>query len=122
MSPSRLPNDAVCMCTTVQSQNAVSAYISSKKILPFDFAEQSAVQSQKAVSAHFASKQILPFAFAKQYIGHLSSTNGLTYTHLLALPATPPSWSNSCRACFRARNTCVGGVKRNCPVFSRASY
>ena len=38
---------------TVQSQKAVSAYFTSKQILPFDFAEHNrVVQRHKAVTAH----------------------------------------------------------------------
>ena len=37
-------------------------------MLPFGVAEQyTAVQRQNAVSAYFTSKQILPFVFAEQY-------------------------------------------------------
>lgn len=40
----------------------------------------------------------------------------------LALPWTPPSCSNSLMAWQKASMQCVGGVNRNCPVFSRPSY
>lgn len=42
--------------------------------------------------------------------------------YLLALPWTPPSCSNSLMAWQKASMQCVGGVNRNCPVFSRPSY
>ena len=53
--------------TVVQSQKAVSAYFSSKRILPFGFAEQNtAVKKQTAIAAHFSSGHLLLFVFALQ--------------------------------------------------------
>ena len=49
-----------------------------------------AVQCQKAVSAYFTSKQILPFGFAKQRCSHVDSHAGITsratHTDLVILP------------------------------------
>ena len=52
-------------CTTMQSQNAVTAYFSTKQLLPFVFAKwYIIVESQNEVATYFSSKQLLPFGFA----------------------------------------------------------
>ena len=62
----------ICVCHStwlycVQSQKAVSAYFTSKQILPFGFAEYyTAPDSQAAVTAYF-SREPLPL-FARQYL------------------------------------------------------
>ena len=46
------------------NQQAVTAFLKSKQLLPFGFA---CLQSQQAVSAYLKSKQLLPFGFAEQH-------------------------------------------------------
>ena len=51
--------------TAVQSQKAVSAYLTGKQILPFNFAEQyTAVKSQ---GGNYLLQQLLLFSIVKQF-------------------------------------------------------
>ena len=53
--------------TDLQSQKAVTAYLTLKQLLAFDFALQfTGLQSQKAVAFHLTIKELLAFCFARQ--------------------------------------------------------
>ena len=78
---------SVVICSAVQGRNAVSAYFTSKQILPFGFAEPSmcshytdyrwvqkngdTLKSQKVVTAHSKSKQSLCLQAGAVYVFHI---------------------------------------------------